>query len=311
MNSFRTGRRTGALLVSLAAALAAVVVAPAPSAPPSEAVDRALRDERAARHHGHDRQQRQRPRRRRRPDRASQTGATFDGATGYNWVRRAADEPAAVAGADRPGARQPRTSSPGNGTVHDRDPLPDQGELRQHHPEGPGRSPRAASGRSRTRRASRPACSRARGGQVATGAMTPLNDNAVARPHLRADVDRRDDVRRRRRSATARTARPAPIDNAIPMTIGGKIDCDQIDDHLRLLLRPDRLRQDHQGRQPAADGVFDSSCSGLTCAFDSSASADADGSIARYAWDFGDGAHLDGGEPVAHLRRGRAPTTSR
>jgi chitodextrinase len=35
---------------------------------------------------------------------------------------------------------------------------------------------------------------------------------------------------------------------------------------------------------------FTFSCSGLTCSFDGSGSADSDGSIANYAWDFGDGA---------------------
>ena len=34
---------------------------------------------------------------------------------------------------------------------------------------------------------------------------------------------------------------------------------------------------------------FTSSCTDLTCSFDASASADPDGTIASYAWDFGDG----------------------
>ena len=39
---------------------------------------------------------------------------------------------------------------------------------------------------------------------------------------------------------------------------------------------------------------FTFSCSGLTCSFDGSGSADSDGSIASYAWDFGDGAGGNG-----------------
>jgi PKD repeat protein len=46
---------------------------------------------------------------------------------------------------------------------------------------------------------------------------------------------------------------------------------------------------------PAAS--FSSDCTGLTCSFDGSASSDPDGSIASYAWDFGDGATATGATP--------------
>ncbi len=41
------------------------------------------------------------------------------------------------------------------------------------------------------------------------------------------------------------------------------------------------------------------SCTGLGCSFDASASADPDGSIAGYSWDFGDGTHASGAQ-VSH-----------
>ncbi len=43
--------------------------------------------------------------------------------------------------------------------------------------------------------------------------------------------------------------------------------------------------------------AFTSSCSGLACSFDGSASSDPDGSIAGYAWDFGDGSTGSGIAP--------------
>ena len=51
--------------------------------------------------------------------------------------------------------------------------------------------------------------------------------------------------------------------------------------------------------------AFTSTCTGLTVPFDGSGSSDPDGTIASYAWDFGDGgtAHRSHAEP--HLRRGR------
>jgi len=44
---------------------------------------------------------------------------------------------------------------------------------------------------------------------------------------------------------------------------------------------------------------FTVTCTALTCSFDGSGSADSDGSITRYAWDFGDGANGSGAS-VSH-----------
>jgi PKD repeat protein len=48
----------------------------------------------------------------------------------------------------------------------------------------------------------------------------------------------------------------------------------------------------------APTASFTSSCSGLSCTFDGSGSADGDGAIASYAWQFGDGASASGATPT-------------
>jgi PKD repeat protein len=51
------------------------------------------------------------------------------------------------------------------------------------------------------------------------------------------------------------------------------------------------------GNQPPV-AAFTSSCDQLGCSFDGSGSADPDGSISSYAWDFGDGATAGGSQPA-------------
>ena len=159
-----------------------------------------------------------------------QTGATFDGATGYNWVRRP-PEPSRRrrAGAHHPGAGQHRTSSratPRRSRSRSAT-APRRSSATSSRRARPRRA--AASGRSRTRRASRRACSRARSARSATGAKTAINDNQW---HILTCVltsTARDDVRRRRRAQPPERRRRARSTTAIPMTVGGKIDCDQIE----------------------------------------------------------------------------------
>ena len=65
-------------------------------------------------------------------------------------------------------------------------------------------------------------------------------------------------------------------------------------------------------RTPVARATADkdSGPAPLTVQFSSAGSEDADGDDLTFAWDFGDGADLDRGQPDAHLHRRRAPTTS-
>jgi PKD repeat protein len=49
--------------------------------------------------------------------------------------------------------------------------------------------------------------------------------------------------------------------------------------------------------QPPTAAISGVSCTGLTCSFDGSGSADADGSITSYAWTFGDGGTASGAKP--------------
>jgi len=91
---------------------------------------------------------------------------------------------------------------------------------------------------------------------------------------------------------------PGLIDNSLPMTVGGKINCDQVNvtcdyytgqiDRIRISKGPNAT--------PAAS--FSGDCPGLTCSFDATASSDSDGDVALYTWDFGDGGVGTGAHPT-------------
>ena len=79
-------------------------------------------------------------------------------------------------------------------------------------------------------------------------------------------------------------------------------------------LSADQVRA-HYSASPAATNAaptasFTSSCAGGGCSFDGSASADPDGAVASYAWDFGDG-QVGSGATVDHLytKTGTYPVT--
>ena len=123
---------------------------------------------------------------------------------------------------------------------------------------------------------------------MATAAKTPLNDeqwhNLTCVLTSTGVTMYVDGVYRSRKNGSTGT-----IDNAIPMTIGGKINCDQIEitcDYFSGQIDFIKITK-AANLQPTA--AFSSSCLGRVCTFDAAASADADGSLARYAWSFGDG----------------------
>ncbi|QYJ04216.1 PKD domain-containing protein [Nocardioides panacisoli] len=72
------------------------------------------------------------------------------------------------------------------------------------------------------------------------------------------------------------------------------------------------LAQDEDGQNSAPNQApvasFSVSCLGLTCSFDGSGSSDADGSVASYAWDFGDG-ESGSGASVSHTYADAGPRT--
>ena len=55
---------------------------------------------------------------------------------------------------------------------------------------------------------------------------------------------------------------------------------------------------------------FEDSCSFLVCSFDGSGSSDPDGTVASYAWDFGDGSLGHGSEPQSHVCGGGTYTVT-
>ena len=154
------------------------------------------------------------------------SGVEFDGATGYIWVRRAPEawppSPERVIQVpDNPNLE------PGNG--------PFTIELRYRTQENFGNI--TQKGQAQTKGGQWkiqapggiPSCLfKGSGGQVATGAKTPLNDEqwhdltcVLTSTGVTMYVD--GELRNRKNGPTG------TIDNNFPMTIGGKIDCDQID----------------------------------------------------------------------------------
>ncbi|MGL5824207.1 MAG: PKD domain-containing protein, partial [Nocardioides sp.] len=125
-------------------------------------------------------------------------------------------------------------------------------------------------------------------GQVATSAITPVDDEAwhnITCAYTSTGVTMYvDGEYRSRKNGTAGT-----IDNSIPMTIGGKLNCNQVEVTCDYFSGGIDFIKITQAANLAPTAAFAESCVGQVCNFDSSAAADADGSLTRFLWDFGDG----------------------
>ena len=224
-----------------------------------------------------------------------QTGGVYDGSTGYNWPFRSPTEP--------PASPERIVQVPDNIAL---EPGSDDFtvEIRMRFTDKFGNI--AQKGQAQTAGGQWkiqmpqgiPSCLfKGSAGQVATGAQTAMDDGAwhtltcVLTP---AGVSMYvDGVFRSKKNGTTGT-----INNNFPMTVGGKIDCDQIDvtcdyytgqvDYLKIT----------KGPNAAPMAAMTSNCPGLTCSFSGTGSSDPDGNIASYAWVYGDGTTGSGPSPT-------------
>jgi len=155
-----------------------------------------------------------------------QSGATYDGATGYNWVRRPPEQyptsPERVIQVDddldlEPGD-QPFTIEIRYRTKEKFGNITQKGQSTTRGGQWKIQNPQGI-----------PSCLfKGSLGRVATGAKTPLNDNqwhTLTCVRTSSSVTMYvDGVYRNRKNGSTGT-----IDNRIRMTVGGKINCDQIE----------------------------------------------------------------------------------
>lgn len=214
------------------------------------------------------------------------SGFTFDGATGYSWPRRAPEayppSPERIIQVpDHPGVE------PGDGpftielryrTQENFGNITQKGQAQTPGGQWKIQAPQGI-----------PSCLfKGSAGQVATGAKTPLNDEqwhnltcTLTETGVTMYVD--GEQRNRKNGVTG------TIDNDFPMTVGGKLDCDQVKVTCDYFSGEIDFIKITQAANLAPAAAWSSSCFGVSCAFDSSESADADGSLTRYLWEFGDG----------------------
>ena len=286
MRNFRTGRRTAALLVSMSAVVTGLALVPAQSASAVDAVTA-------------DYEMNEAPGTTVMLDSSGngvngvvdptgvQSGATFDGATGYNWVRR----PPAVP----PVEPQRIVQVPDNPNVEPGNAASFTVEIRFRTKEKFGNIIQKGQSASKGGQwkienpQGIPTCLfKGSLGRVATGAKTAINDNSwhtltcvLTRTRLTMYID---GVERSHLNGN-----PGTIDNAIPMTVGGKINCDQVEvtcDYFSGQIDYVRITKSVNATPIASPTA---SCTGQSCGFNGSSSTDPDGTVAGYAWSFGDG----------------------
>jgi PKD repeat protein len=99
----------------------------------------------------------------------------------------------------------------------------------------------------------------------------------------------------------AKSRATGSINNTWPFVIGGKSKCDQVkvtcDYYTGSIDWVKVFPGDGYSPNNAPSARVTSSCDALRCSFDGSGSTDADGSIASYAWNFGDGRSGTGIKP--------------
>ena len=224
-----------------------------------------------------------------------QTGATYDGATGYNWVRRPPEDPPASPervvqipdSIDLEPGSGPFTIEVRYRTKENFGNITQKGQAQSKGGQWKIQSPGGV-----------PSCLfQGAAGQVATGSLTPLNDEqwhdltcVLTSTGVTMYVD---GVYRNKKNGTTGT-----IDNAIPMTVGGKINCDQVTITCDYFSGQIDFIKITKAANLSPTAAFTSSCAGLTCRFDSSTSTDIDGNVTRYAWTFGDGTTSTSASPL-------------